>query len=34
MYGDINSILGGQDGWIIIEKVPGNLERAERQTYC
>ncbi len=34
LYGDINSVLGGQDGSIIIEKVPGNFERSEHQTYC
>ena len=34
IYGDIESVLGGQDGWIKIERIPGSSENLEHQTYC
>ena len=34
IYGDIESVLGGQSGWIRIEKSPGAAERNEMQLYC
>ena len=34
IYGDIGSVLGGQDGWIRIEKIPGSAEMNEMQLYC
>lgn len=34
IYGGIESVLGGQYGWIRIEKIPGSAERLDGQAYC
>jgi len=32
-YGDINSVLGGQDAWVCVELTPAESQTTERPTY-